>query len=258
MNRGTVDLSGRTCILNEDFKVFLPDNGGGAGPAQDWYTQPLTASPFGNETWDQALTNPGGLPFTLGPDGLTITASKDASGRWHSGLINSCSPDGSKGLLLPPYCYVEATLQLPDAASKQSVAGASPVFWLNSVPPPGFVGGAYGTLEIDVMEAPNDNPLIIQSTVHTWNIPSPTAAGCTPQFAANELMAGFHTYHVDVAPDFVSFGLDGQWFWKTPRPAVPAIPFSLMIGLGVGDGGWPVPTVPGPITMGVKSVKVYR
>ena len=271
MNRGIASTAGRIILLNEDFKCFSPDFGSTVDDKQDWYTVPLDYDPFGSQAWDVAYSGTGTGPFSLTNDGpssktvLTITASKDAAGQWHSGIINSMKHDLSAGFMVPPYFYAEATIKGPDATTGKSVPGTCPTFWFNTITPPGFSGNPFPTIEIDVLENSNDSPFNEGSTLHVWNLPNGghQAIGVYPQFVNDQMSSGFHTWHVEITqprsgfPSIIRFGYDGEWFWESAVPVqVFPLPFALMYGLALGQGGWPVPTGVGPYTTKVSSIIV--
>jgi beta-glucanase (GH16 family) len=259
MNKGVVNVANRKLLINEDFSAWVPDPGNGSAQ-WDWYTQPLTVDPWGGP-WGSPWDNPSPfavVPRSGGGNALRITARQTAAGAWSSGMLCSVSADGTAGMFLPPYCYAEASVELP------GIAGAEPAFWLNTVVPPGFIGG---TLEIDIIEAPNDQLVLgpavaqpfFQSTVHQWGIQVPTQTLTQPMVPSAALTTGFHLYGVEVDPDCITFYLDRQAYWRLPRPPVFPLPFALMIGLAIGGQGYPPPAATvSSVVMTIGSIQVWR
>jgi len=235
------DFANRIKIIDDDFRLAY----GGQAALANWYTQPLASSPFGEQVWEDVK------PFAITAAGLVITATRDGSGTWHSGMLNSVNPDGTQGRLVAPFFYAEAVLALP------SVAGTWPGFWFNSVAPGQFTANEYPTFEIDAMENPNGDPNAYVAAVHRWNDPNYPPAQFVSVPAGTSPFTAFHKYHVEVNWESILMGFDGKWVWQIPRDQdVPGIPFACMVDFAMG-GGWPVPTVAGPLKMKVQRVKVY-
>ena len=124
-------------VMMEDFRTLNIDPWR-IGPAR-WIAHTPWAGDFG----DARFADPGpGGPFRLRPGGgLVITAAKDGSGRWTSGLIAAADSDGvGTGTR---YGYFEARIKLPPGP------GTWPAFWLAALKP---VTAKEGNVEIDVLD----------------------------------------------------------------------------------------------------------
>lgn len=245
MNHGTIDpTTSYHLVLNEDFKAPVFD-GVNAGTDPDWYTN--TPWPYGNNSWRP----PFGVasPFSLGPNGLTITATVDTNGNWSSGLLCSVNDSlGTKGFSTHSG-YIEAVMQF------QNVPGIWPGFWLNTV-------GAAATdtapaIELDVIEYYGHDSSTFQSTMHVWGATGQLREQfCTPQVTRGSLCSGFHAYGVEIKTDVLRFYLDRQCYWQIPTPKELTRPLGIIVGLAMG-AGWPLPEHITSVSMGVKSIQAY-
>lgn len=276
MNRGKLDLTKYTQVLNETFNALNIDGGGNTSP--DWnHTSPWG---FGNPAvvFESAFLpgdttgtpNPNSpftvLPQTAGVGGLVLktfpTTNPDGSTTWHGGCL--CSVDANQNGFVIEEGYAEATLLLPGGT-----AGTLATFWLNTALP-GFSDPAESpfTAELDAIEyygasgSPATTLANYHATMHVWNGPSEIVSARVstifqvPAGAAQ----GFHAYGVDVSRDGVGWYFDRNLLLWTPTPAQlkqpPGIvgPFALILGLTGSPGNLPAAAT----QMTVQSIQAFR
>jgi beta-glucanase (GH16 family) len=75
--------------------------------------------------------------------------------------------------------------------------------------------------------------------------------------AHGSLYRDFHTYGVDVEPDWVVFYLDRREIWRIATPAELTKPLMVLVSLALGSG-WPIDLTPNPSIMEIDYVHVYE
>lgn len=181
----------------------------------------LTAQP--NPNTSQAWPN--NLPFTSG--GVSTAA-----------LTNGMTAAGGFSAL---YGYFEMKAELPTGA------GLWPAFWLMPV-------GANTACEIDVFEAPFNNPTLIQSSLHDGGTGFTTGQVTTPNYSTN-----FNTYGVNWSPTTITYYVNGKQTGSTPTPASCNSPEYVLASLAVGGQSWSWPGMPNssnawPAQMNIQSI----
>jgi beta-glucanase (GH16 family) len=230
--------------FTEDFNDLSVSAWGGNGSR--W----IAHTPWHGDFGDAAFVDPQpGFPFRVKEGVLQIEARKGADGKWRSGLLASAAPDNSG--FAQQYGYFEARAQLPPGP------GVWPAFWLNANQKQGSKAPG---VEIDVLEYYGQFPNAYHSVVHVWdkidrarsraedhvtNVPAGAPAG------------GFHSYGVDVEPDWLTFYFDRRETWRTPTPAELQDPMMVLVNLALGSG-WPTDRTPNPSIMKVDYIHVYR
>lgn len=243
-----LDLSNYQLVLQENFRNFCENV-----YAHGWsFTTPWL---WGDNYWVMKPDRSGKpIIYCLPSNGIQLVATKHSNGDWWSGMLSSVSVDnGSTSIIkpAPQWGYYQAVMIFPD------VVGVWPGFWLNSIGVrPGHVG-----VEIDVVEYYGRNNNYLQTTVHLWQPDHSDKSQSYADVLPNGLPPGalttdYHAFGVDVEPDNVTFYLDGQQYWQIQTPQELMWPFGFMVGFAMG-GGWPVPTDPGPLHMGVRSISYY-
>jgi hypothetical protein len=212
------------------------------GPGTRW----IAHTPWFGDFGDAQFTDPGpSFPFTTGADGLTITALKDAEGKWRSGLLSSTDPK-SQGFAAQ-YGYFEMAATFPPGK------GTWPAFWLLTAD-----RGANPDIEIDVIEYYGHWTDRYQAVVtvrpkgglpersqHHWiSVP------------AGSLVGTEHAYGVAVGRQDVVFYLDRKEVWRTPTPPEHQKPLGVLLNLALGSG-WPIDETPNPSQMKVSRVAYY-
>jgi beta-glucanase (GH16 family) len=147
--------------------------------------------------------------------------------------------------------YFEMRAQLP------SGPGVWPAFWLNSNLP---VGAKEPSVEIDVLEYYGQFPEAYHSVVHVWDKTDPKQSRAQDHIVPvppGSLSSGFHTYGVDVEPQWITFYLDRQPTWRVPTPPELKQPLMILLNLALG-GGWPIDDTPDPSMMKIDYVHVYE
>lgn len=213
------------------------------GPAR-WTAHTPWAGDFG----DARFIDPGpGGPFAVKDGVLSITARKDAAGKWTSGLIAAADASGAGAGAR--YGYFEARMKLPTGP------GTWPAFWLAALKP---VTEKNGNLEVDVLEYYGHHTAAYQAVLHVWYADPAKHRGVGQKIdvAADSLERDFHTYGVDVSPQEIVYFLDRKPVWRQPTPKEHTAPLYPIVNLALGSG-WPIDKTPNPSTLLVDYVRVY-
>jgi beta-glucanase (GH16 family) len=239
-----LDLCAFRPIFAEDFNSLSV-----SGDPEDhrrWFAH----TPWGGDFGDAAFTDPQpDFPFSLRDGILRIEARKGEDDKWRSGLLASAYPDGAG--FAQRYGYFEARAKLP------SGPGVWPGFWLNANQPrsdkePG--------VEIDVLEYYGQFPEGFHSSLHIWDNSGADNNRVTDHVtpvAYGSLSRDFHTYGVDVEPDWVVFYLDRHETWRIATPAELTKPLMVLASLALGSG-WPIDRTRNPSIMEIDYVQVYE
>jgi Glycosyl hydrolases family 16 len=210
----------------------------------------IAHTPWNGDFGDAAFTDPGpNGPFALDDRGLVITARRDGSGRWRSGLIAAADSSGRGSGV--QYGYFEARMRMPPGP------GVWPAFWLASLKP---ANDRSPGVEIDVLEYYGHAPGTYSSSLHAWykgtdKDRSRHVVHRTP-VKSNALVEQFHDYGVRVAPDQITFYLDRAPVWSQPTPAELKTPMYPLVNLALGSG-FPIDKTPDPSELAVKYVHVF-
>ncbi len=237
---GTLDLSGYRLTFDEDFfKLDISSH----GPGTEWTAH----TPWGGDFGDAVFDDPGPAgPFAVSSAGLSITAHKDAAGKWHSGLICSVDRDGPGAHgFSQRYGYFEMRAELP------SGPGTWPAFWLIGT------DKSKSASEIDVIEYYGQFEKYYHSTEHVWvngrNILLRTDMMQVPN---GILSSQFNTFGVLITPDRTSFYFNRQEYWSTPTPPEYRQPMYILANLALG-GGWPIDRLTSPQVMRIAYIRAY-
>lgn len=212
------------------------------GPGTRW----IAHTPWHGDFGDAAFSDPGpNSPFAAGPAGLSITAAKDASGRWRSGLLSSTDPK-SQGFAAR-YGYFEMVATFPPGK------GTWPAFWLLTAD-----RQADPDIEIDVVEYYGHWTDRYQATVTVR--PKGGKQGRSESHwisvPAGALVTQPHAYGVAVGPRDVVFYFDRREVWRTTTPPEHQKPLGILLDLALGSG-WPITETPSPSRMQVSRVSYY-
>jgi hypothetical protein len=236
-----LDLNGYVVSFDDSFKdLSISAHGGG--------TRWIAHTPWNGDFGDAAFADPGpGGPFSLSPEGLVITASRDAKGRWRSGLIASRDKDGSGGEgFAQKYGYFEMRAKLPGGK------GVWPAFWL--------IGTDKGvqSSEIDILEYYGLAPTFYHSVAHLWSLQGKDVLDLQKTFVVpvRLLETQFNDYGVMIEPERTSFYLNRRRTWDIPTPEAYKQPMYLLANLALG-GGWPV-ALDGPVKLQIAHIRVYQ
>ncbi|MDP3740463.1 MAG: glycoside hydrolase family 16 protein [Hyphomonadaceae bacterium] len=206
-------------------------------------------TPWSGDFGDAVFVDPGpNHPFKVEDGVLSITASKDGSGKWTSGLIAAADATGAgKGAR---YGYFEARMKMPPGP------GTWPAFWLAALKP---VEGSDANVEIDVIEYYGQFTSAYRSSVHVWykDKTKYRGGGAKTDVPDGSLVNGYHTYGVDISPQTLVFFLDGSQVWSHPTPPELTGPMYPLVNLALGSG-WPIDKTPSPSTLLVDYVHVYE
>ena len=229
-------------VLIEDFNdLSIASNR--IGPAR-WTAH----TPWNGDFGDARFADPGPKsPFKVNDGVLSITASKDASGRWTSGLIAAADASGAGSGTR--YGYFEARMKLPPGP------GTWPAFWLAALKPATVTDRK---VEIDAIEYYGQFTAVYQTAVHVWYKDPGKTRGTAEKVSIPDgiLVQDFHTFGIDVSPQAIVFYLDGKPVWKQPTPEELDGPLFPLVNLALGSG-WPIDNTPNPSTLLVDYVHVY-
>ena len=234
--------------------AIAPRNlGPGAGHIR-WTAHTPWNGDFGDAAFADPATVPGAGagkgPFSLDADGLRITASRDDTGHWHSGLIAAADASG-RGTGVR-FGYFEARMKLPPGP------GTWPAFWLMSLAPAHDPAPA---VEIDVMEYYGHATAAYQAALHVWYRGKDRAASRHMLRAipvtAGALVGQWHDYGVRVGPREVIWYLDRAEVWRQPTPPELTGPLYPLVDLALGSG-YSVRDTPNPTVLTLRDVRLYR
>lgn len=231
-----IPLTGYTLTFSDEFdSLSCSINGQNAKGGSRWYHLPPTG-PAGNysaSTWDSyKISVSGGL--------LNLSAGfRTSDQKWYTGQISSMDPTGAG--FAQKHGYFSAKIRMPNAGT-----GAWPAFWLlstNAIP-----NNAGQRLEIDIFEwYGKDNTVAggqkVQQVLHTWNPDNTEGPGADINWGTipgADPVSTWHIYGALVAPDFITWYIDGVKIWQVPTPTTwHQNPLFVMIDYGLG-GGWPL------------------
>jgi beta-glucanase (GH16 family) len=212
-------------------------------------TRWIAHTPWNGDFGDAAFADPQpDFPFRVQDGVLNIEARKGADGKWQSGLLASATPANTG--FAQRYGYFEMRAQLPPGP------GVWPGFWLNANQRhddnnPG--------VEIDVIEYYGQFPGAYHSVVHVWDKVDPKQSREDDHIISvpsGSLTSGFHTFGVDVEPDWITFFLDRHKTWSVATPGELKDPMMVLVDLALGPG-WPIDHTPNPSVMQVDYIHVF-
>ncbi len=213
------------------------------GPAR-W----IAHTPWGGDFGDAQFANPGpNGPFRVRDGVLAITAAKDSTGKWTSGLIAAADATGAG--VGTRYGYFEVRMKMPPGP------GTWPAFWLIPLRPASAMDGK---VEIDVIEYYGRATSEYHSVVHVWfrDQAKNRGDGHIVSVPDGSLIDDFHTFGVDISPRNLTFFFDRKKVWQYPAPPELDSAMYPLVNLALGSG-WPIDKTPNPSTLLVDYVHVY-
>jgi beta-glucanase (GH16 family) len=126
-------------------------------------------------------------------------------------------------------------------------AGLWPAFWLEPT-------DGVSPSEIDVMEAPFNNPTLIQASLHDSVGGYTTGQVTVPNFSTN-----YNTYGVNWNAQTITYYVNGKVVGSTPTPASANTAHYILANLAVGGQSWSWPGTPNasntwPANMTIKNI----
>ncbi|WP_158809373.1 glycoside hydrolase family 16 protein [Beijerinckia sp. L45] len=235
-----LDLSRYVLTFEDTFRTL---DVSAHGPGTRW----IAHTPWGGDFGDARFEDPGASgPFAATPDGLTITAHKDADGKWHSGLLSSRDRDGPQGQgFAQRYGYFEIRTRLPTGA------GTWPAFWLIGV------DKSVSASEIDVIEYYGKFSDCFHSVTTVWQTGNDRAQNHLTMVPKGSLTDKFNTFGVLIDPRLTHFYLNREEVWNTATPPEYRQPMYMLVDLALG-GGWPIADLQSPTVMAIEYIKVWR
>lgn len=214
------------------------------GPGTTW----IAHTPWNGDFGDAAFANPGpDGPFAVSAQGLAITATEGADGKWRSGLICSVDKDGAgQQGFAQRYGYFEMKAKLPTGP------GTWPAFWLVGT------DKSKSAAEIDVIEYYGAFDRYFHSTEHVWvNGRDQRHLSYMEQVPPGLLSSQYNRFGVLIEPDQTSFYLNRQEIWSTPTPPEYRQPMYMLANLALG-GGWPTDRLKSPEVMQIAYIRAYQ
>ena len=225
--------------------------GGTAGSSPRWTAHTPWNGDFGSAAFGDLGK---GGPFALSPEGLRITASRDDTGHWHSGLIAGADAAGHGAIAGGGvrYGYFEARMKLPPGP------GTWPAFWLMSLAPAHSPAPA---VEVDVIEYYGHATDRYQAALHVWyrgkDQPRSRHRLQSNPVSDGALVGRWHDYGVAVGSSAIIWYLDHAEVWRQPTPPELTGPLYPLVNLALGSG-YPVRNTPNPSVLGLRSVRIWR
>lgn len=207
-------------------------------------------TPWNGDFGDAAFIDPlPNGPFALGDGELLITASRNAVGRWRSGLIAAADASGRGSGVR--YGYFEARMKFPPGP------GTWPAFWLASLKP---AKDSSPGIEIDVIEYYGHAMSAYSAALHVWYKGEDKARSRHTvhkiAVGAGSLVSTYHDYGARVTPETITYFLDRKPVWEQPTPPELASPLYPLVNLALGSG-FPIDKTPDPSVLAVRYVHVY-
>ena len=248
---GRADACPRQLVFYDEFGSLAISPHGPIRKGLRWTAH----TPWNGDFGSAVFADPGAAgPFSLSPEGLRITASRDDTGHWHAGLIAAADADGHGAIAGGGvrYGYFEARMKLPPGP------GTWPAFWLMSLAPAHDPAPA---VEIDVLEYYGQATDTYQTALHVWyrgkdKARSRHALHANPVSAAS-LVGHWHDYGLAVGPQAIVWYLDHAEVWRQPTPMELAGPLYPLVDMALG-GGYPLRGTPSPSVLGLRFVKMWR
>ena len=212
----------------------------------------MAHTPWRGDFGDAAFSDPGpDGPFSLQDGMLRITARRDSSGKWRSGLIAAADASGNGAGI--QYGYFEARMRMPPGP------GTWPAFGSLRLKP---VADKTPKVEIDVVEYYGHDDASYQSVWHVWFEAQGQehlnrGDGKKIDVPPASLVNAFHAYGVRVTPDWTTFYLDRKAVFKSRTPPELKTPLYPLVNLALGSG-YPIERTPNPSVLLVDYVRVYR
>ena len=227
--------------FRDDFRSL--DISDKVGSGARWFAHTPWFGDFGDATFVGA--GPGG-PFSTGPRGLRITASRGPNGRWRSGLISSRDHDGFGGSgFAQQFGYFEISAKLPKGD------GVWPAFWLIGV------DKRVSSSEIDVFEFYGRFPEYYHVVTHLFHGGKDKSDNITLRVPKELLVENFNTYGVLIESDVTTFYLNRKPVAAVKTPPEYHQPFYVLANLALG-GGWPISGLKGDQVMEIEYIQVFK
>jgi beta-glucanase (GH16 family) len=239
-----LDMCDFNPVMNEDFASLL------VSPRKLNGARWTAHTPWNGDFGDARFLDPGpNGPFAVKDGVLSITATRGPDGRWRSGLLAAADSTGAGTGVQDG--YFEARMRFPPGP------GLWPAFWLATLKP---ASDKSPGIEIDAVEYHGHADAAFSSALHVWYKGDDKAKSrhWTQKTAVEpgSLVAAFHDYGVRVAPDEITYYLDGRPIWSRPTPAELTRPLYPLVNLALGSG-FPVDHTPDPSVLAVKYVRVF-
>lgn len=211
-------------------------------------------TPWAGDFGDARFMDPGpDGPFRIEDSKLVIRASKNAEGKWESGLLAAADQTGA-GFGVR-YGYFEARMRMPPGP------GTWPAFWLISLksrsdPRP--------KIEIDVLEYYGHRDNAYQVVWHVWFDPPQDdenrGGGVMLNVDAGSLIENYNMFGVEVTPETTTFYLNRSPVASFPTPPEHneyEMPLYPLVNLALGSG-WPIDETPDPSDLYVDYVRIFE
>jgi beta-glucanase (GH16 family) len=186
-------------------------------------------------------------------DGNLVIRLYKQGNNWVSSNVQTMNSKG-KGFA-QKYGYFEMRAKFPPGIA------AWCAFWLHASKYRS--DNAMHQLEVDVVEAYGGSPRVLHSTLHFWPAPSPKdndgrakwGKGYTTR--VDGMFEGYHTYGVDVSPDWITFYYDGRQTGRIKAQPEARTPLYMLVSLAMLPR-YAKAQPPQPMEMLVDYVKVWQ
>lgn len=212
----------------------------------------IAHTPWNGDFGDAAFVDPGPkAPFSIADGELQISATKNETGKWTSGLI--AAADGAGRGTAVRYGYFEARMRLPPGP------GTWPAFWLMTLAPR---GDPTPGVELDVLEYYGHMDGKFSSAVHVWYRGDDAKKKSRhtlhwTSVPAGSLVDRFHDYGVRVLPQEITFFLNRREIWRQPTPPELDKPLFPLANLALGSG-YPITGTPDPSVLRIQRIGIYE
>ncbi|PWJ45168.1 Beta-glucanase, GH16 family [Quadrisphaera granulorum] len=252
----TLDLSQYRRTFSEEFNTLSVTTAHPKGGAT-WYAFP----PYGEAgNYSASRWTPDALSVN---GGVLYNRAYRSDGNWYSGNISSVDETGAG--FAQQYGYFEARVKMPDSG-----IGSWPAFWLMTTTTiPAVSPTKVRTHEVDVFEwygttnTATNKEALVQQASHNYRADGTQDDSTHLYDTRVEIPNGgypwqdFHTYGVQIDPQFITWYIDGVRTNQVPTPKdFVTGPYYMMVDYGLG-GGWPVSGVVDGSTMQVDWVRAY-
>jgi beta-glucanase (GH16 family) len=213
-----IDLTGYKLVFSDEFNTLSVGSADGKGSAKwgDWPPYG-PAGAFSRSHWARRrLGVDNGILFS---EAVWTAERRDAAGNnWESGLI--ASMDKKRSGFAQRFGYWSARMKMPNAGE-----GAWCAFWVASAS--GIPNAGTKGYEIDIAELygsqfkKGHGGDRYNWVVHPWNsdgsqAPPPYEGGEWVDIPGGDAINQWHIYGCKVAPDFITFYIDGQEVGRKP------------------------------------------
>ena len=208
-------------------------------------------TPWAGDFGDARFLDPGSSPgaFEVRDGVLRITAQRDETGKWTSGLIAAADETGAGSGLR--YGYFEARMRV------SAGPGTWPAFWLYSLKPR---SDPRPNVEFDALEFYGHDPAGYYAAWHVYDkkADGKQVGGDLKRIPISDgsFSKEFHTIGVEVTPAQVTYFFDRKPVWQHDTPKELDTPLFPLADLALGSG-YSIQHTPNPSMLQIDYVRIY-